>query len=411
MSDTSVANLVTTIDIDHPLSIQNRNYSFVFGEGLKFVSALQLFVYLKAIFFKDFEIIPEILTTAQTNCLLYLSHRIKNFDEDLWSVQRSIVMKEAIKQWIYQNIPLKQLLLRCADKVPEYISGKDKYWSIYGDNVLGKLYKSLHTDLVRVLQTRSANPKLLSWEVKNSTEAPLNYFSPEIDGDWDHFLGRRICSMLEVSKVPKDGVVVEVGPGSVSKVGFALERFDFKGKIILVEPEESALRAVSAVYQNILNPEVIIDKFQGLFEHLTVQPVNLIIGNHVIDDMIAGKWIATTGYATEGFFDDHYETPLPDVTAYIWECIAKDVTLRLKIFDEIRQEFSKWNPDVWILSVYDSYYFRSNRNRYQSLHHANILSRRLMTLIHKDFVGRGYTSIVPTEYVQSESYWKIYIKS
>lgn len=401
---------MSIIDIDHPLSIQNRNYKFYFGDILCFSSPLQMFVYLKALFFKDFNILPSILATNITAHLLCLSHNIKNFNEEAWALQRSVIMKEAIKQWIYQNIPLKELLLKCAENVPKYISGKDKYWSIYGDNTLGKLYNVLYTDLVKILQMKVMNPKMLSWEVKNSTEAPLNYFSPEIDGDWDHFLGRRICSMLEVSKVEKNATVIEVGPGSVSKVGFALEMFDFKGKIILVEPEESALVEVTNVYKKSLNPEVVIEGFQKPFGEIPVRPVNLIIGNHVIDDIIAGKWISATGYATEGFFNDHYGTPLPEVTSYIWENIAKDVKIRLRIFDEVREEFSRWEPDIWILSVYDSYYFRSNRSRYQSLHHANILSRRLMKLIHKDFIDRGYSSIVPTEYVQSENYWKIYTK-
>ena len=408
------------IDRYHPLSIQNKEYPFYYSGGvtetMKFNSPLQLFVYLKANFFGDLEIIPNIFQVNSSKDLLYLSHKIKNFSEPVWKLNRNRIMKEAVKQWVFQNNALKELLIRIVCRIPDsvksiqYASGNDSYWSICGKNALGKLYSFLYNDLMKILRTKTMNPKALSWEIKSS-EPSLNYFSPETDGDWDHFLGRRICAMLESTNVPKTGTIIEVGPGSVSKVGFALERFGFVGEIVLVEPEESALQTIVSSYKQMLNPEVKITEFLGTFDRLPIRKADLIIGNHVIDDIIAGKWLSKTGYAAEGFFEDHYDNPLPEVTAYIWENLAKDVSTRLCIFNEIREEFSRWSPDVWILSVYDSYYFRSNRNKYQSLHHANVLSRRLMDLIHSDFVSRGYKTLAPVEYVQSENYWKIYVKS
>ena len=67
------------------------------GKIIKVPTSEHLFMYLKAIFFKDYETADRILKAPSPKEAKNLGRQVRNFSEDLWETAREAVMEQAVK--------------------------------------------------------------------------------------------------------------------------------------------------------------------------------------------------------------------------------------------------------------------------------------------------------------------------
>lgn len=124
---------------------------------------------------------------------------------------------------------------------------------------------------------------------------------------WDAFIGRVWQAVLAGLCLPRDGVVVEVAPGSAAKIGHALAALGFAGDLHLVEPETAALEILCRKYAELL-PKARLHRhalpLEAALAQLPLRPDGLL-GSHVIDDLLlaAVPQGDTFGWAS-GYSDD-----------------------------------------------------------------------------------------------------------
>ncbi|MFC3909363.1 hypothetical protein ACFORL_09800 [Legionella dresdenensis] len=105
---------------------------------------------------------------------------------------------------------------------------------------------------------------------------------------WDEFVSHIWASLLSNCNLPRDGVFVEIAPGTSSKIAQALKKINFKGQIYIIEPYEKALKLILDKYQEIL-PDAIVHPVNHLLNDCFKQlpkSVDCIISHHPLDDMI-----------------------------------------------------------------------------------------------------------------------------
>lgn len=118
-----------------------------------FCSSEQLFMYLKATFFKDYDIANQILKAKTPKEAKKLGRKIKDFEEEAWKEVREEKMEQTIKAKFDQNPELKSLLLSSEFDGKTFVEASpfDRIWGIgydqdhalqnqsnWGENLLGK---------------------------------------------------------------------------------------------------------------------------------------------------------------------------------------------------------------------------------------------------------------------------------
>jgi len=99
--------------------------------------------------------------------------------------------------------------------------------------------------------------------------------------------------LLEHTKIPKDGVVVEIAPGDTPKIGLGLKSYGFYGILYLVEPEPDSMFKLIQKYNQLLPNVTIVPLVYKLEEALIQIPNNpdAVLSNHPLDDMIIGMFL------------------------------------------------------------------------------------------------------------------------
>lgn len=181
--------------------------------------------------------------------------------------------------------------------------------------------------------------------------------------NWNKYIGEIWANILLKSKIQKKSTIIEVAPGSVNKIGYGLQLLGFEGILYVVEPNKRALNSIVKQYSLILNKAKIIPlpyKLNKILKHLP-KKVDAIISNHPLDDMIIGKTLKSNQF--KKLFNDFYGK-IPSKTDILWRKLSKKGRTLEKIKKEITNEWAnlinKVNPDLVIISQYESYFFKSN---------------------------------------------------
>lgn len=111
-------------------------------------------MYLKALYFKDYEIASQILKVKTPKEAKKLGRKIRDFNEEAWSEVREDKMEQTIKAKFNQNPQLKELLLSEEFDNKQFVEASpyDRIWGIgysedfamanindWGQNLLGKI--------------------------------------------------------------------------------------------------------------------------------------------------------------------------------------------------------------------------------------------------------------------------------
>jgi hypothetical protein len=178
----------------------------------------------------------------------------------------------------------------------------------------------------------------------------------KFDPHWQEHLTQTWQSHLR--QVPTNSTILEVAPGGTNKIGLALARLGFTGRIILVEPELDALNKTANAYRSMMPRATVVPLQQTLGQALTNLPSNLItVANHPLDDMIIGNTLKGNDF--DSLFFDHY-TQSVDLTKNLWDKLH---TSQLEAVSKVT--FDEWEAIIHrssqvYMSQYDSYFFATN---------------------------------------------------
>ena len=132
-------------------------------DGKKFFSSEQLFMYLKALFFNDYEIAEKILHCKSSFEAKELGRNVSNFKEEEWEIYREEAMFIACKNKFQQNIDLKEMLLITGNKILVEGNSHDYIWAVgldfndrlienennwKGLNLLGKCLMKVRSEII-----------------------------------------------------------------------------------------------------------------------------------------------------------------------------------------------------------------------------------------------------------------------
>jgi hypothetical protein len=112
--------------------------------------------------------------------------------------------------------------------------------------------------------------------------------APSAADTWGRRLGAIWARLLRQQVLRPGGIVVEIGPGFSAKVGFGLAELGFQGTVILVEPNEPARFWAAGEYRRLLPGAEVRTCPSAIPETggLASEPVDLVLGNHIIDDLL-----------------------------------------------------------------------------------------------------------------------------
>jgi hypothetical protein len=256
-----------------------------------------------------------------------------------------------------------------------------------------------------------------------STRFPQEPFDPNGEKSWDVWVGEKYANSFRKLGISNDATILEIGPGSVSKVGEGLKQYGleqnlslgFQGTIIIIEPELNALEQLSQKYK-LLMPNINIITIHATLQNVLTNnildeytKIDAVVGNHPLDDFISGKSFNSEQELIQ-FFTNHYEGAEAAKTASQWEKIAINVNKRINIF---RQTVDEWNQviekcDSVILSAYDSHFFRSNESKFPAIRHADVIAQRALSKIKQQvFFTHNNVSLKKTEIIQDPSLWLV----
>lgn len=202
-----------------------------------------------------------------------------------------------------------------------------------------------------------------------------NYQDNSRSDDWNNHIGRIWEDLFISVSLPLDGVVVEVAPGDVPKVGIGLANIKFHGTLIIIEPEKESARKIAASYKKLLPHAQLIVLDSKLDDVVSNLPknVDLIASNHPLDDMIVGEYLGSSAF--QDFFNDHYNSPAEE-TRRIWQ----ELELRSNINVFRARVAGSWNrvlidlhPKFLIISQCESFFFKSNGITSPDIHALNVL--------------------------------------
>lgn len=166
--------------------------------------------------------------------------------------------------------------------------------------------------------------------------------------------------LLQENPIPGDGIVVEVAPGYEKKIGDALALLDFKGTIILIEPDGLAAKYTQQLYRSIM-PQADIRVVMKPLQEIEVGKdipgkVDALLANHPFDDMAIAFAMHDKGISLfsqekeEGAHLSPYVKELYDAVSdkdYIGGILATINTWKNFI--------KKLRPDLFIVSQYPSH--------------------------------------------------------
>ncbi len=99
-------------------------------DGQRFSCVEQYMMYRKAAVFGDSEIMDLILDTEDPGTIKDLGRRVQNYDNDVWSSCRQVIVYRALLAKFEQNSDLKQKLMDTGDAILAECAHDDKIWGI-----------------------------------------------------------------------------------------------------------------------------------------------------------------------------------------------------------------------------------------------------------------------------------------
>lgn len=110
--------------------LSNWYYSDFSINDVKYTSMEQYMMYKKALCFQDFSIAKEILVTQDVAQIKELGRLVSEYNDNIWSGMRQILVYEGLKAKFSQNKNLQKQLVETKDAILAECAVKDCVWGI-----------------------------------------------------------------------------------------------------------------------------------------------------------------------------------------------------------------------------------------------------------------------------------------
>lgn len=174
------------------------------------------------------------------------------------------------------------------------------------------------------------------------------------DDEWEWYLGQLISKIILDCKYNNANTILEIAPGFRYKTAYALKNINFNKKLIIVDSSKEVCDYVKEKYKEMLPDAQIIVFNENIEDAIKkIDNIDLLIGNHIIDDIIIYKFI-TNNYV--------FDTSIKEKLINCWELLHKsnyelEVEKTFEIFKGVLQKTSHC-----IISQYKSNVFYKDNN-------------------------------------------------
>ena len=182
---------------------------------------------------------------------------------------------------------------------------------------------------------------------------------------WNEYIGSVWFNMLNKIPLNNEGIVIEIAPGNVSKIGRGLSQYGFKGTLYIVEPNYFSLGEIIGQYKDLLPDVNIMPINKTLRESIHLLPRNpdAILANHPLDDMIIGDILSTKEF--DKFFTNHYDKCSIEETKLLWDIFKSNPKLLEISSEDILEDWilliNKISPKNIVISQYFSFFFKKHK--------------------------------------------------
>lgn len=240
-----------------------------------------------------------------------------------------------------------------------------------------------------------------------------NYSYPlTTKNEWEEYLGHIYFNIFRKMNLRKDSTIVEIGPGLMSSVAHALLKCHFKGTLYLIEPVTLSLQSMLIKYRELLPDAKIIGINSYLKDVLNEHyfqeiKINLLVGNHILDDFIIGKSLNNKQHFNDFFMEYCKIDADPSSSALQWIQLLKNKKLLLDCMLATIQELSEIIEvaDTTILSAYNSHYFRTHAKIFPILSLPDCLSQLMLDFLKQNLKNYQFLKLKDSEVIQSANYW------
>jgi hypothetical protein len=188
---------------------------------------------------------------------------------------------------------------------------------------------------------------------------------------WDAYMATIWAALLNTYQLTSKMTAIEVAPGTSTKIGLALQKCHFQGKLYLVEPSGQSLSVVHQLYQSILPDADIYPIQQTLINsinHLPQRP-DFILSNHPLDDMLL---CSQENDLSQSTLFDWALTPSGEISPIFfaqWLKLSVDLNridaAKKAVIQQWQQIFLQIKPALTMISQYPS--IALSKNKMQAL--------------------------------------------
>ncbi|MBL7480715.1 hypothetical protein [Legionella bononiensis] len=182
---------------------------------------------------------------------------------------------------------------------------------------------------------------------------------------WDVYMGHLWYNLVHFCNIKENDTVIEVAPGSSSKIAQALAKVPFSGTLYVVEPHTKVIEVLKDSYKKWLPQATIIfinDLLEQALHKLPSKP-DFILANHPLDDMLLSAPL--TSDELDELFDwaSDMSTATFDTTINAWKKLNNSIEQltisKAHVFNTWQTSVSRLKPKIMILSQYPSYMMES----------------------------------------------------
>ncbi len=197
---------------------------------------------------------------------------------------------------------------------------------------------------------------------------------------WDTCMATVWAALLLEYQLAPNMTVIEIAPGTSTKIGLALQKCLFQGKLYLVEPSEKSLSILYNRYKSILPNTEIYPIPHTLLNSIDYLPKNsdFILSNHPLDDMlIANQW----ANSNQSSLFDWALSPSGEISALFleqWLSWTSDLSqlyfAKRDVIRQWQQFFLQVKSSVTLISQYPSITLQKNQLQDLNEHASDILN-------------------------------------
>ncbi|NCN86793.1 hypothetical protein GW932_03090 [archaeon] len=213
-----------------------------------------------------------------------------------------------------------------------------------------------------------------------------------IERVWNNYIGNIWYNLFVFFNLSKEGILVEIAPGEVNKIGLGLSKYNFSGTIYLVDICKNSLKKVVRKYKYSMPHAKIIPlciPFGECFNYLPSK-IDMLVSNHPLDDLIIGKSMSKK--KINNFFSNHSNL-LVSKTKKLWldfeSSKLNSLKIKRSVFDDWKNIIKKINPSFVIISQYESYFFKKNNLLSPDKHAFDILKKLRKFYYDKEVCMKG----------------------